>query len=222
MDTTVAIAASWLDGESWRAFGEAALSIFAIVNPIGGLPTLIALTEDTSASERRHVFRLAGLAALVMICSMALFGRILLQYVFQIEMPQFAFAGGLLLVIIGIRGVVLSPDRPGSTIADEDERRLAQVRLAVSPIASPLLVGPGSIVNVMLVDSAHGRVFALGACIVAFAGVILILNYAHVLYRLMGRIGSLAVGRMMQIFIIAIGIKFCFTALATVFPSLAK
>jgi len=95
-------------------------------------------------------------------------------------------------------------------------------RLAVTPIASPLLVGPGSIVNVMLIDNQQGRLFALGACVVAFVGVILILNYAHVLYRLMGRIGALAVGRMMQIFIVAIGIKFCFGALAKVFPVLVK
>jgi small neutral amino acid transporter SnatA (MarC family) len=38
----------------------------------------------------------------------------------------------------------------------------------------------------------------------------------------MGRIGALAVGRMMQIFIVAIGIKFCFGALAKVFPALVK
>ena len=208
--------------ELLRSFGEAALSIFAIVNPIGGLPTFIALTEDATAQERRRVFRLAGLTALAMICVMALFGRFLLQYVFQIEIPQFAFAGGLLLVVIGIRGVVIAPDQRKNLAADENERHMAQVRLAVTPIASPLLVGPGSIVNVMLIDNQQGRLFALGACVVAFVGVILILNYAHVLYRLMGRIGALAVGRMMQIFIVAIGIKFCFGALAKVFPALVK
>ena len=211
-----------MDIELLRSFGEAALSIFAIVNPIGGLPTFIALTEDTTAQERRRVFRLAGLTSLAMICVMALFGRFLLHDVFQIDIYQFAFAGGLLLVVIGIRGIVAGPDQRKQLAADENERHMDQVRLAVTPIASPLLVGPGSIVNVMLIDNQQGRLFALGACVVAFVGVILILNYAHVLYRLMGRIGSLAVGRMMQIFIVAIGIKFCFGALAKVFPVLVK
>jgi multiple antibiotic resistance protein len=211
-----------MDIELLRSFGEAALSIFAIVNPIGGLPTFIALTEDATAQERRRVFRLAGLTALAMICVMALFGRFLLQFVFQIEIHQFAFAGGLLLVVIGIRGVLFAPEQRKYLATDENERHMDQVRLAVTPIASPLLVGPGSIVNVMLIDNQHGRVFALAACIAAFVGVILILNYAHVLYHLMGRIGALAVGRMMQIFIVAIGIKFCFGALAKVFPALVK
>jgi multiple antibiotic resistance protein len=211
-----------MDIELLRSFGEAALSIFAIVNPIGGLPTFIALTEDATAQERRRVFRLAGLTSLVMICVMALFGRFLLHDVFQIDIHQFAFAGGLLLVVIGIRGVLVTPEHRKNLAVDENERHMAQVRLAVTPIASPLLVGPGSIVNVMLIDNQYGRLFALGACVAAFVGVILILNYAHVLYRLMGRIGALAVGRMMQIFIVAIGIKFCFGALAKVFPALVK
>jgi multiple antibiotic resistance protein len=211
-----------MDIESLRSFGEAALSIFAIVNPIGGLPTFIGLTEDATAQERRRVFRLAGLTAFVMICVMALFGRFLLQYVFQINIDQFAFAGGLLLVVIGIRGVLSAPEHRKHLPADENERQMDQIRLAVTPIASPLLVGPGSIVNVMLIDSQRGQLFALAACMAAFVGVILILNYAPVLYRLMGRIGSLAVSRVMQIFIVAIGVKFCFVALAKVFPALVK
>jgi multiple antibiotic resistance protein len=208
--------------ETLRAFGEAVLSIFAIVNPIGGMPTFIALTEDSTQQERRRMFRLAGLTALAIISVMALFGRFLMEHVFQIDINQFAFAGGLLLVVIGIRGVMVSSNHRRAAEHDETDRRLAQLRLAVTPIASPLLVGPGSIVNVMLIDSHYGHLFSLGACIVAFIGVIVILNYAHVLYNLMGRIGALAVGRVMQIFIVAIGVKFCFLALAKIFPALVR
>ena len=55
----------------------------------------------------------------------------------------------------------------------------------------PLLVGPGSIVNVMLISQHNGRIFAVLACLAAFVFVILILNYSHLLYRVMGRVGSL-------------------------------
>jgi len=50
--------------EAARGFAEAASSVFAIVNPIGGLPIFVALTEDVPKAERRHLFRLAGVAAL--------------------------------------------------------------------------------------------------------------------------------------------------------------
>jgi small neutral amino acid transporter SnatA (MarC family) len=103
-------------------------------------------------------------------------------FLFQIDIHQFAFAGGLLLVVIGIRGIVASPDQRKQFATNEDQRHMDQVRLAVAPIASPLLVGPGSNVNVMLIANQQGRLFALGACVVAFVGVMLIPNYAHVLY----------------------------------------
>ena len=209
-----------LTAEQVRVFGEAAISIFAIVNPIGGLPVFVSLTEDTPPQERRRVFRLAGVTALVIICVMALAGQFLMNDVFQVGMEEFAFGGGLLLAVIGIRSLLEAPEQRQAALADEGARRLMQTRLAVSPIASPLLVGPGAIVNVMLVVNQHGRLFALGACLAAFVFVILILNYAHIIYRLMGRVVSLAIGRVMEIFIVAIGVKFCFQAVAKVFPGL--
>jgi len=208
--------------EAARVFSEAAISIFAIVNPIGGLPAFVALTEDVPKAERRRLFRLAGVAALVIICLMALAGQVLMHNVFHVTMQEFAFGGGLLLVVIGMRGILQDPKPASGPAADADAQRRLAMRLAISPIASPLLVGPGSIVNVMLLANEHGRLFAVAACLTAFVFVILILNYAHVVYRLMGQVAALAFGRVMQIFIIAIGVKFCFQAAVKVFPGLVQ
>lgn len=204
-------------------FAQSAISIFALVNPLGNLPTFVGMTEDATAQERRKLFHVASFVALVVICSMALIGQVLLRHVFHIRMHEFAFAGGLLLVVVGIRRIVASerPARVALPQAD-DERRATQLNLAVSPIAIPFLVGPGSIVNVMVVADQNGRVFALLACMVAFLAVALILHYSGVVYRIMGRTGSLAVGRVMQIFIVAVGVKLCFRALVECFPVLAE
>lgn len=198
--------------EQVRQFGEAAISIFAIVNPIGGLPIFVGLTEDASPQERRRVFRLAGLAALAIICVMALVGQLLLDSVFQLRIEEFTFGGGLVLVAMGIQSILAGSSSRHVRSIDPKDRSLDSIRLAISPIASPLLVGPGSIVTVMLLVNQHGRGFALAACLAAFVFVILILNYAHVLFRVMGQLGSIAVGRVMQIFIVALGVKFCFRA----------
>lgn len=210
-----------LTWETVRAFIEAAVSVFALTNPVGGLPMLVGLTEDVETDDRRKLFRLAGVTALIVICVMALAGQVLLEYVFHITIHEFMFGGGLLLVLIGIMNILTDPhSRRIALDQDPEARKRQQVRLAVTPIAVPLLVGPGSIVNVMLLANVHGRIFAVTACVVAFVFVILILNYAHLIYRLMGRIGALAAGRVMEIFIVAIGVKFCFQAIKTVFPGL--
>ncbi len=199
--------------EQFRLFGEAAISIFAIVNPVGNLPIFLGLTEAATTQERRRVFRLAGLSALIIICVMALAGQFLLSVIFHIRIEEFMFGGGLLLVVSGIRGILISPSRYSPAMMSNEDRMFEQLGLAVSPIASPLLAGPGSIVTVMLIVNQHGRLFALAACLAAFAFVVLILNYAHIFIRLIGRLGTIAVGRIMQIFIVAIGVKFCFQAI---------
>jgi multiple antibiotic resistance protein len=218
--------------EDVRTFLESVVSIFAIVNPIGGLPLFLALTEDLTVPERRHLFRLAGVISLAIICVMAVAGRYLVTVVFHISFAEFMFGGGLILIVIGVLALVEKPETRRERVAmDPQERKLQEIRLAVSPIASPLLVGPGSIVTVMLIvarqseamhSTFYGMLYGLAACLVAFAFVILILNYAGVAFRLMGTVGSIAVGRVMEIFIVALGANFVFTAIKDAFPALNK
>ena len=189
---------------------EAAISIFALVNPIGNLPVFATLTEDVPVVQRRALFRLAASTALGVIVVMALAGQVLVEMVFHLTLDEFAFAGGLVLVVVGIRRIVSEPGAPKPAPAHAD----AHIHLAVSPIALPLLVGPGSIANVMLITQHYGRLYAVLACLAGFAGVFLVLHFSGRLYRLMGRVGTLAVGRVMQIFIVAFGVKFCFRSLA--------
>ncbi len=198
---------------SIQQFTEAAISIFALVNPIGNLPVFASLTEDVPVVERRAVFRLAASTALGVIVAMALAGQVLVEMVFHLTLDEFAFAGGLVLVVVGIRRIVSESPGPRPAMTHADSR----ITLAVSPIALPLLVGPGSIANVMLITQHFGRLYAVLACLTGFSGVFLVLHFSGRLYRLMGRVGTLAVGRVMQIFIVAFGVKFCFRSLVSIF-----
>ena len=206
-----------------KLFAEAAISIFAIVNPVGGLPMFASLTEDASPRERRRVLRLGGVVAMGVIVVMALAGQFLLQGFFHIGIQEFAFGGGLLLIVTGIRGILdTAHSHQGAAQLDREKVEMEQMSLAVSPIAVPLLAGPGSVVTVMLMVNQHGRLYALGACLVAFVFVVAVMNYADLAYRLMGRLGAMAVGRVMHIFIVAIGVKFCFQALRAMIPALGQ
>ena len=206
-----------------RTFAEAAISIFAIVNPIGNIPSLLGMTEGLQVGQRRKVFRLAGIVSLGILLVMSLAGKFLLEHAFHVSLPAFTLAGGLLLIVVGIRAIVSqrSPQTPGERddlAADEEYTTM----LAVSPIACPLLVGPGTIVTQMLIINRHGILFGLGASLTAFVFVILIINYSCLLYRLMGRAGALAAGRIMYIFVTAIGVQFVFNALSEAFPGWGK
>jgi small neutral amino acid transporter SnatA (MarC family) len=75
-------------------------------------------------------------------------------------------------------------------------------------------------VTVILFQGQYGQIFALAVCVAVFALTFVILNYAGLIARLFGPVGMLAVSRVMQIFIIAIGVSFMFSGLRQSFPAL--
>lgn len=206
-----------IDMDILASFISAVITIFAIVDPIGCLPIFVGLTQDVDAAQRRRVFRFAGVVAFVIICVMTVSGKYLLKDVFNIGFDEFRFGGGLLLIVVGVQDILSKPSQnrasPLEPSARQDVKNAIDadhIRLAVSPIAMPLLAGPGAIVTTMLIAERSGLLFALLACLVCFAFVIAILNWAHLVFRVLGNIGTLAVARVMDIFIVAIGVRFVF------------
>ena len=207
---------------SLSSFLQAVISLFAIVDPIGGLPVFLGLTHGATDSERRRVFTIAVTTAFLVVLGFALTGSFVLQYVFHISIYEFAFAGGLLLVVVGIYDMLHSSSSPTKNGKDqaEDERHYRLRALAVSPIACPLLAGPGTIITVMLFERQYNLLFAIGICVVVFSATMLILSFAGAISRLIRPVGMLAVSRIMHIFIIAIGVHFMFMGLEQAFPRL--
>ncbi|MBN2290609.1 MAG: MarC family protein [Candidatus Glassbacteria bacterium] len=204
------------------SFLQAVLSLFAIVDPVGGLPVFLGLTQGATDSERRRVFTTAVITAFLVVLGFALTGSYIMRHVFHISLYEFTFAGGLLLVVVGIHEMLASHDykagQGGEAPEAEKHRRLHA--LAISPIACPLLAGPGTIVTVILFERQSGLLFAVALCVVVFSATMLILAFAGAISRLIRPIGMLAVARIMQIFIIAIGVHFMFMGLEEAFPRL--
>ncbi|OPY88904.1 MAG: hypothetical protein A4E71_00167 [Smithella sp. PtaU1.Bin162] len=205
-------------------FAEAVLSIFVIVNPLGNLPLFAGLAEEVPDNEKRRVFHLAGLVAFCIISAFAVVGKYVMRDVFHISIAEFTFGGGLLLVVIGVYNIMArtrqtphAADAGGSGTVSERE-----ITLAVTPIAFPLLVGPGSIVTVMLIVDQHGSLYGVATSAVAFVFVMAVLHWSDRLLRLMGKVGAVAIGRVLQIFIVAMGVHFIFAALTQAFPILVR
>jgi len=198
------------------------VGLFAILNPLGNLPIFLGLTREASVTQRRRMFRLATITGAAIVACMAIGGQFILNNFFQVSTDELRFGGGLLLIAIGALGIIhpettkpSSPDPAGGS--EGDTLHDTHTRLAISPIASPLLVGPGSIVVVMLMAQQSGALYALLVAVICFAVVAAILHWAHWGYKLMGPVGTMAVGRVMHIFIVAIGVHFIFSSIRAVF-----
>ena len=74
----------------------------------------------------------------------------------------------------------------------------------------------------MLIVDRHGSIYGVAASAIAFIFVMAVLHWSDKLLRLMGKVGAVAIGRVLQIFIVAMGVHFIFVALAQAFPLLVR
>jgi multiple antibiotic resistance protein len=142
-----------------KLLGETYITMFVIMDPPGTLPVFLALTNGQSNRERHRAAWQAATVAFCVICVFALFGQQILDYL-GITLPALQAAGGLLLLLIALDLL---------TGKMEDPMRSDGVNIALVPLGTPLLAGPGAIVAVMLfAQRAHtaGQVLAVAAGIV--------------------------------------------------------
>ena len=82
------------------------LLLFAVVNPIGNIPVYADLTRELEKRERARVMNLAVLTALFVVVVFTLIGDWSLAYLFNVTVAELEIAGGILLFIIALRGIL--------------------------------------------------------------------------------------------------------------------
>ncbi len=147
----------------WRAFGETLVTLLVIMDPAGNTPIFVGLTAEMAPRQRAHAALAAVGAASGLILGFALFGQIILSYL-HVSLASLSIAGGLLLLLVALemlRGMDMTPI-PGRNVA-------------LVPLATPLLAGPGAIATVMVLvqrfPGTTGRVAVVGG--IAGAAVVL-------------------------------------------------
>jgi multiple antibiotic resistance protein len=128
---------------NWRAFAEAFITLVVIMDPLGSAPIFITLTAGQTASARRRAALLAAGAAGGLIVVFALFGRLILDYL-HVSVESLTIAGGLLLLLVALQ-----------MLRGEDLEQPDTANIALVPLATPLLAGPGAIAAVMVLTRRY-------------------------------------------------------------------
>jgi multiple antibiotic resistance protein len=184
-----------------KLFTEVFVTLLVIMDPIGTIPLFLALTGGRTARARRRLAWQAVLVAVGVIAAFALFGQQILRYL-GITVPALQGAGGLLLVLVALELLTGKQERP------ED---VPDVNVALVPLGTPLLAGPGAIVaTIVFVRGATGTGdgLAIAAGIAAVHVVLyLALRFANVILRLIREGGVLLVTRISGLLLSAIAIQ---------------
>lgn len=186
-----------------RLLTEVFITLFVIMDPPGIVPIFLGLTGTMTAKERHRAARQAVIVAAGVIIAFALFGKSLLGYM-HISLPALQASGGLLLLLIALdllTGKMEDPESPEGT-----------ANIAMVPLGTPLLAGPGAIVAAMLfverVDGSAADWLAVG---LGFAGVVLsmwvAMRFAGVILRILGESGTLLVTRIAGLLLAAIAVQ---------------
>ena len=177
-------------------------TLFVIMDPPGTVPVFLALTGRLSKASQSRAARQATLTSLLVIGGFAVAGNYLLRAL-QISMQALQVSGGVLLFLVAMQLLLGSPDH------SSDEGEDSAANLALVPLGTPLLAGPGAIVAVMVaVNEANGAVsgwVAVALAVLAMHVVIwLTMRFSLQLQKLLGDNGVLILTKISGVLLAAI------------------
>ena len=189
---------------SLTLFISTLITLIVIMDPPGAVPIFLALTARMTSAERSAAARRASLVAFGVIALFALFGQRILDYL-HVSIAALQGAGGLLLLLVALQ---LLTGQESDAMAD------AGVNVAMVPLGTPLLAGPGAIVAMMLAVQQAGAgpgvpgylgvgLALLGTMLVVY----LFLRFATVVRRVLGESGTVLATRIAGLLLSAIAVQ---------------
>ncbi|MGB2950856.1 MAG: MarC family protein [Rhodococcus sp. (in: high G+C Gram-positive bacteria)] len=179
------------------------VTLFVIMDPPGAIPVFLSLVGRKSKEERNRAAWQAPAVSMTVITLFAIGGQAILGYL-HIGIPALQGAGGLLLLIIALS--LLTGRGAGGSAEGED------VNVALVPLGTPLMAGPGAIAAVIVyvsqADGRAGSLLAVGAAIVTIHLVLfLVLRFSTVLIRVLGQGGITLLARIAGLLLAAIAVQ---------------
>lgn len=195
-----------------------AITLFVVINPIGAVPHYLALTRSLEKPERLRVARRACMIAAVILLVFIAIGEIVLDGL-GVEMPAFRAAGGLVLLLVGLRTVLNTELQHPFAKGDSGHD------VAVFPLATPFLAGPGAIMaSVLLTENGRFSIpeQALTALIVVLilSATYAVLRSADFLQKRIGAGGASVMSRVLGLVLTALAMQTMLEGLRPYFESL--
>jgi multiple antibiotic resistance protein len=187
-------------------------SVLFIVDPIAVIPTYLVITSGETPDERARTAGRACVAAAIMLGVFAAAGRYIFE-LFGITLPAFRIAGGFILWLVAmdmLRGQRTTQETPAEIVEGQEKDDVA-----LTPLAVPMLAGPGAISTVMVLA---GQARGMSQAIVVYSSIALTgvacwlsLRLGDRLMARLGRTGIRIVTRLMGLLLAAVAVQFVIT-----------
>ncbi|MGH7669603.1 MAG: MarC family protein [Gemmatimonadaceae bacterium] len=193
-------------------------SVLFIVDPIAAVPSYLVVTQNETAAERKRTALRACTAMGLMLVVFAAAGRFIFA-AFGITLPAFRIAGGLILWLVALD--MVRAKRTTQEGNEELSEGQAKEDVAVTPLAIPILAGPGAISTVMVLA---GEIRSVGHGVVVYGAIVFVALISYITLRLgerlvelMGQTGIKVMTRIMGLLLAAVATQFILTGIGDAF-----
>ncbi len=180
---------------------EVFVTLFVIMDPVGTIPIFLSLTRGRSSSSTRRAAWQAVTVSFGVIVAFAFFGQRILNYL-GISLPALQAAGGLLLLLVALELLTGKEQAPTGS---------SDVNVALVPLGTPLLAGPGAIVATMVLSR---KVDSVPAFVAVGLGVVLVhvalwlaMRFSLPILRVLREGGVVLVSRIAGLLLSAIAVQ---------------
>ena len=197
-----------------QAIPMAFLALFPLVNPVGAVPLFCTLTSDGTNEYRKKMAFKTSLNVVIILIVFLLIGKLLLEF-FGISLPVLKIAGGLIVAHTAWEMVTSKNKLTKEESSELDDKE----DISFTPMAMPMLSGPGSIGIVIGLTSANSVSsisyylgFSVGIILLGIIVYILLIISLR-LFKLLGTTGIGVMSRIMGFFILAIAVEIIYQGL---------
>lgn len=198
------------------------VAMIIMINPLGSLSIFLQLTNKLPVVHQRKTAITTGLAITAIMVGSIWIGAGLLDLL-GITISSFRFAGGIILLLVGL-SMLQSQESPVNHTAADDVAAEHRQSIAVVPLALPIIIGPGAISTLVLASNDYSTfVFKLWLsflCVILAVAMTLILYYASYIGKLVGESVIKVITRIMGMIIMAIAVGMLANGLVGLIPAL--
>ena len=190
-----------------RLLGEVLVTMLVILDPPGNTPIFLAVTRRLSPRERHRAAYLATATAFLVISIFAVFGQTVLDYL-KVSVPALQVSGGLLLLLVALQLLYgQNSGEDGYAEATPEQR----TSIAMVPLGTPLLAGPGTIVATIVFfsradDTAEWLTVVVGIAVALLVS-LLALRFSGIIQRLVRPTGILLLARVAGMILAAVAVQ---------------
>ncbi|MDO8637565.1 MAG: MarC family protein [Dehalococcoidia bacterium] len=181
--------------------------LFIAIDAIATLPIVLTLQRDMNSRERRKMVHLAIATASVLGVIFLIIGKLVLRLL-DIKVGHFAIAGGLVLLALALRDLVM-----GHMVEETPER---DEMLAVVPLGTPLTVGPATLTTLLLLSDEYSTWSVLLPLAVNLALAWAIFQQGETVTRILGQGGIRGVAKVMSLLLAAIAVRMIFRGIGLI------